>query len=380
MLFRRWLKPSALISGAVVLWLAQVCPAQDNSGSRPWTASSQQGDPGGRVNPTRTSEAHTESNGRVIDKTSVETLGPDGRYVPYSETEKESVRVNDTTVRNIERTFARGPNGERTLVQERQEESRSLPGGEQKVVRTTSSPDVNGALQVVRRELEDSKQARPGVRETRTTVLTPNVNGGLTPAVQIEERESKSSDGTVEFKKSTTLLSDGTGRWQLSEVRESTSKQEGDQVRSKDERVLRPNSNGNLAVVERTVSKQAEADPGEKHDTIETYSTNVPGQAGDDNLQLVQRETAVRRTTAAGAQSTSRQIEQPSPGDPSGGLRLTMEAIDIVRPGSSGNTEETRTILTPDSDGRLGEVWVDTGKTGNPSAIKVDIRNSAKPK
>lgn len=379
MLFRRWLKSSAAISGTVVLWLAQVCPAQDNSGSQPWTASSQQGDLGGYVNPTRTSEAHTESNGRVVDTTSVEALGPDGRYVPYSETEKESVRVNETTVHNIERTFARGPNGERTLIQERQEESRSLPGGEQKVVRTTFSPDVNGALQVVRRELEDSKQPRPGVRETHTTVLTPNVNGGLTPAVQIEERESKSSDGTVEFKKST-LLSDGTGRWQLSEVRESTSRQAGDHVRSKDERVLRPNSNGNLAVVERTVSKQTEADPKEKHDTIETYSTNVPGQAGDDSLQLVQRETAVRRTTAAGAQSTSRQIEQPSPGDPGGGLRLTMEAIDIVRPGSSGNTEETRTILTPDSDGRLGEVWVDTSKTDNPSATKVDTRTSAKPK
>jgi hypothetical protein len=378
MLFRRWLKSSALISVTVVLGLAQVCLAQDTSGSQSWTASSQQGDLGGRVNPTRTSETHTEADGRVIDKTSVETLGPDGRYVPYSDTEKESVHVNDTTVRNIERTFGRGANGERTLIQERQEESRSLPGGEQRVVRTISSPDVNGALKVVRRELEDSKRPSPGVHATSTTVFTADINGGLSPAVQIEKREMQSSDGNLEFKTST-LLSDGTGGWRLSEVREGTSKQEGGQVRSKDERVLRPNSNGSLAVVERTVSKQTDAGPGEKHDTIETYSTNLPGQAGDDHLQLVQRETAVRRTTAAGAQSTSRQIEQPSPGDPSGGLRLTMEAIDIERPGPSGNTDETRTILTPDSDGRLGVVWIDVGKTGNPSAIKVDTRTSAKP-
>ncbi len=379
MSFRRWLKSSALISVAVVLCLTQLSLAQDASANQSWTATSQQGDMGGLVNPTRTSETHSESNGRVVDKTSVETFGPDGRYVPYSETEKESVRVNDTTVRTIERTFARGPNGERTLIQEKQEESRSLPGGEQKVVRTTSSPDANGALQVVRRELEDSKQPSPGVRETHTTVLTPDVNGGLTPAVQIEQREMKSSDGTIETKKST-LLSDGSGRWQLSEIRESTSKQESGQPRSKDERVLRPNANGTLAVVERSVTKQTDAGPRETHNTSETYSTNVPGQAGDDHLQLVQRESTVRRTTATGAQSTTRQVQQTNPGNPSDGLRVTMETIDIVRPGSSGNANETRTILTPDSNGRLGEVWIDTGKTGNPSAIEVDTRTSAKPK
>jgi hypothetical protein len=379
MSFHRWLKSSTLISAAVVLCFTQFCLAQDSSGSQSWTATSQQSDLGGRVNPTRTSETHTESNGRVVDKTSVETLGPDGRYVPYSETEKESVRVNDTTVRNIERTFAHGPNGERTLIQESQEESRTLPGGQQKVVRTTSSADVNGALQVVRRELEDSRQPSPGVRETHTTVLTPDVNGGLTPAVQIEQRETTSSDGTIETKKST-QLSDGSGRWQLSEVRESTSKQESGQLRSKDERVLRPNANGTLAVVERTVTKQTGAGPGETHNTSETYSTNVPGQAGDDHLQFVQRESTVRRTTATGAQSTSRQVQQTNPGNPSDSLRVTMETIDIVRPGSSGNTDETRTILTPDSNGQLGEVWIDTGKTGNPAAIQVDTRTSAKPK
>jgi hypothetical protein len=51
-----------------------------------------------------------------------------------------------------------------------------------------------------------------------------------------------------------------------------------------------------------------------------------------------------------------------------------------VRPGSGGNTDQTRTILTTDSNGQLGEVWIDTGKTGNPSAIQVDTRTSAKPK
>ncbi len=377
MIFRRLLKSSVLFSVTALLGHAQLCRAQNTSGSQVWNANSQQEDPSGRANPTRTSESHTVVDGRIVDKTLVETLGPEGQYVLYSETEKESVRVNDTTVRNIERSFARGSNGERTLIQERQEESRSLSGGEEKVVRTVSNPDANGALQVVQRELEDSKQLSPGARETTTTVLTPDVNGGLTPAVHIVEREAQSGDGTIDFKK-TTQLSDGTGHWQLGEVREGTSKQENGQIRSKDERVLRPDSNGNLAVVERTVSKQMDARPGEKRDTTDKYSTNVPGQAGNDSLQLVQREITVQQNTAAGGHSTTRQIEQANPGDPSDGLRVTEETINIVKSGS-GVADEKRTILTPDSDGRLGEVWVDVGKTSNPSVIQVDTRPPAKP-
>jgi len=378
MISNRLLKSSSLISLAVTLALAPACLAQDNSGNKSWSQSSQQGNPGGTLNPIRTRETHTESGGRIVEKTSVETLGPDGRYVPYQDTEKESVRVDATTTRSVERTFGRGSDGQTTLVQERQEESRSLPGSEQKVVRTVSNPDADGKLHVVQRELQDSKQSAQGVRETNTTVLTPDAEGNLTAAVQIVERQKQSSDGTVEFKKST-LLSDGTGLWRLSEVREGTSKEEGAQGRTLEERVLRPDSNGKLALVSRTVSKQAAAGPGEKRDTVETYSTDVPGTAGNDALQLVQRETTVHRNTAADEQRVIRQIERPRSGNPTDDLHLTEESIDIVRPGGSDVAEQKRTVLTRDSNGHLGEVWVDVGKTTNPSAIQVDTRPSAKP-
>jgi hypothetical protein len=377
MTFRRLLKSSVVFS-VTLLGLARLCPAQNTSGNQSWTSSSQQQDPNGAINPTRTRETHTVVDGRVVDRTLVETLGADGRYVLYSDTEKESGRVNNTTVRNIERSFARGPDGERTLIQERQEESHSLAGGEQKVVRTVSNPDANGVLQVVQRELEDSKRLSPGVGETTTTILTPDMNGGFAPAVQIEQRETQSSDGTIEFKKST-QLSDGTGHWQLSEVREGTSKQENGPTRSKDERVFRLDGNGNLSLVERTVSKRTEIGSGEKRDTVETYSTNVPGQAGNDSLQLVQRETTVQQNAAAGGHSTTRQVERTNPGDPSDGLRVAEETTDIAKRGGSGAADEKRTILSSDSDGRLGEVWVDVGKTGNPSVIQVDTRPPAKP-
>jgi hypothetical protein len=381
MIFRRMLQSSAFLSLTLLLGLTQLCRAQSPAGDQPWTSSSQQQDPNGGINPTRTAQTHSLVDGRVVDHTVVETLGPDGRYVLYSDTEKESVHVNDTTVRNVERSFARGPDGERTLIQETQEESRSLPGGEQKVVRTVSDPDADGGLQVVRRELTDSKLLSPGSRETTTTVLTPDINGGLAPAVQTVQRETQGTDGAVDSRK-TTSLSDGTGHWQLAEVREETSKQENGQVRTKEERVLRPDSNGNLAVVERTVTKQTESCPQgqrEKRDTTETYSTNVPGEAGNDSLQLVQRDTTVQQATAAGGHNSARQVEQVNPGDPSDGLHVTEETINIVQPGASGAANEKRAILTPDADGRLNQVWVDVGKTTNPSAIQVDTRPPAKP-
>jgi len=378
MISTRLLKSSSLISLAVTLGLAPICVAQDDSANKSWSQSSHQASPSGTLNPTRTRQTHTESGGRIVDKTAVETLGPDGRYAPYQDTEKESVRVDATTTRSVERTFGRGPDGQRTLIQERQEESHSLSGGEQKVVRTVSNPDADGKLRVVQRELQDSKQSAPGVRETKTTVLTPDGEGTLTAAVQIEERQKQSSDGTVEFKKST-LLSDSAGHWQLSEVREGTSKEISGEGRTQEERVLRPDSNGKLALVERTVSKQTAPGQEEQRDTVETYSTNVPGTAGNDALQLVQRETTVRRNTATSEQRVIRQIERPSPGNPTDIPQLTEEAIDVVRPGGSGVAEQKRTILTRDSDGRIGEVWVDVGKTTNPSAIQVDTRPSAKP-
>jgi hypothetical protein len=377
MAWGRLVKSFILVSLASALGISRNCMAQGNSGAQSWTASSQQGSPGEAVNPTRTNETHAEVDGRVIDRTSVETIGPDGRYVPYSDTEKESLRINDTTVRNIERTFGRDSDGHRILIQERQEESRGLPGGEQKIARTISNPDANGGLQVVQRELEHSQQLSPGVRVTDTTVLTPDGNGGFSAAVRTEERETKSGAGTVESRKST-LLADGTGGWKLSEVRENTTRQEGE-VRSKDERVLRPDSTGKLAVVEHTVNKQAQTAGKETRDTTETYSTNVPGVAGESSLQLVQRETTVRHALSGGAQTTARQIEQPNPGDFSDTLHVTQEAIDIVRPGGDGTVDQSRIILAPDSDGRLGQVWIDTGKTNNPSAIKVDTSASTKP-
>lgn len=361
-----------LLAGAA-LALSQTSQAQQDSSS-----SSQQGSPDGAVNPIRTSDTHTEADGRTVDKTSVQTMGPDGSYIPYSDTEKESHRINDTTVHTIERTYGRDSDGQRVLIQEMQEESRTLPGGEQKTTRTLSDPDADGTLQVIRRELQDSKQLSPSVTVTNTTVLTPDMNGGFAPAVKTEERQTKTTDGSVEFSKSTSL-SDGTGGWKLSEVRQGTANEQNGKLTTKQERVLRPDSEGKLSIVEQTVSKQSQTGSGNTRETTDTYSTNVPGVAGDDSLQLVMRETTIHSQTATGAERTVQQVESQQPGETIQDLHTTQQAIDIVRPGSNGKADHTHTILL-NSDGQLGQVWVDTAKTDNPAAVKVDTSSPPPPK
>ena len=340
-----------------------------------WTATTQQQLPS-NLNPTRTSESHTQAGGRTVDNQSVQAMGTDGHYSPYLDVQKETVKVDANTVRTIERSFGRDSDGRKTLVQVTEEEKHSLPGGEVKVTRSTSDPDANGSLQLVQREVQDVRQISPTVQETKSTLLTPSSNGGLTASMQTTERETKTSEHNVEFRKST-LLPDSNGNWQVNEVREGTIKEDG-KNRTKQESVLRPGTDGNLSVVERTVSKESQNGSGEKRGTVETYASD-PGSPMD-GLRLEQRVTTVHRKSDDGVQSTDQRIEQRNPGQPSDGLQVTEQAIDIVRPGAGGaTTRETQTVRSLDSNGELGVVSVDTRKQENAPAVRVEIAPAKTP-
>ncbi len=338
-----------------------------------WTATTQQQLPS-NLNPTRTSETHTQTGGRTFDNQSIQTRGTDGHYSPYLDVQKETVKVDANTVRTIERSFGRDADGRKTLVQVTEEEKRSLPGGEVKVTRLTSDPDGNGALKLVQREVQDVRQISHTVQETKSTLLTPSLNGGLTVSMQTTERETKTSDHNVEFRKAT-LLPDSNGNWQVNEVREGTIKDDG-KNRTKEESVLRPGTDGNLSVVARTVSKESQNAAGEKRATVETYASD-PGSRMD-GLRLEQRVVTVRRQGDDGVQSTDQQVEQRNPGQPNDGLRVTEQAIDIVRPGTGGTTRETQTVRSLDSNGDLGVVSVDTRRQESAPAVQVDIAPAKK--
>jgi hypothetical protein len=364
----------AYFCSSLGLW-AQTSDSQTGDASKSWTATTEsQND---NVNPTRTLESHIRSGNRTLDKQSVERRGSDGHFEPYQDIEKDTVQVDATTVRTTTRTFGRDADGMKMLLQVTEEEKHTLPGGDSNIVRATSNPDVNGKLQLVRRETEETKRTSKDVVETNTTVLLPNVNGGLAPATKVQEVRKRGANDTVESQK-TTLLPDGAGNWQVGEIRQATTREEG-KNRSTEERVSRPDSEGKLGEVSRTVSKESESAAGEKRNTVETYSVDVPGSARDGSLHLVERATAAQRTSSTGQQTTEQQVEQSNPGDPGSGLRVITLTTDTVGPGPSG-AQATRTVQVRGANGSFGIVSVDTKKSDDIHAIQVQIAPSEKPK
>lgn len=353
---------------------AQTSDSQADSVDKSWTVTSEsQSD---NMNPTRTLQSHTQSGNRTLDNQSVQRRGSDGRFEPYQDIEKTTVQVNATTVRTTTRSFGRNADGAKTLVQVREEEAHTLPGGNSTVVRTTSNPDADGRLQLVQRQIEETKRLSKDVEETKTTVMLPSIDGDLAPAMKTQERRERSSNDTVVSQK-TTLLPDGTGKWQVSEIRQATTRQDGT-GRTTEERISRPDPEGNLGEISRTVTKESESAPGQKRNTMETYSIDVPGSTRDGSLHLVERATTAQSTSPTGQQTTARQVEKPDPGDPGSGLRVSIRTTDTVRPGSSG-AQATQTIQLRDANGDLQVVSVDTAKSDNTNAVQVQIAPSVKP-
>lgn len=328
------------------------------------------------VNPIRTGQTHTQSGNRTMDTQTLQRIGPDGRYEPYLDVEKETVKVDATTVRTVRRSYTYR-DGRRQLVQTTEEEQRTLPAGEIKTVRTTSNPDANGNLQIVQKEIEDTKQTGPGAQQTTTSVFTADVNGGLSESQRTEQRETRTDSQTVQFQKNT-LLKDGSGNWQTGEVRQGVIKQDGKE-QTREETVSRPDSNGNLAVVERTVSHEAPRASGETQTTTETYSVDLPGMPRDGALHPVQRVTTTHSTAQDGGQSTQTRVEQPNPGSPAEGMQVTVQTTDTVQLGPGGITRQTRTIKSFNDVGNPNVVWVDMGRSDNPRPVSLTPPQGASP-
>jgi hypothetical protein len=351
--------------------LAHPCFAQENSADQSWSATNAQESPNATINPIRVHERHTQTGQQSSDSLSIDTLGPDGRYIPFLETEKESKRVDDTTVLRIERDYGQGPDGRRTLIQEREEETKALPDGEQQIVRSVSNPDADGRLQMVQSQLENSRLLSPGVREVETTTRTPDPNGGLSPAVQTREI-TRQNGNALTFEKSASFL-DLSGRWQTQEVRSGSTTQNSG-LETKEERVFQPNSDGKMTTVRRT-SRHSVVGPAGRHETEEKYSTDIPGVTGMGSLSLVQRES-INQITSVGSSVTTRQVEQLTPGSPEGGLKMTQQVIDVRQATGNGLVDHRNTILATDANGHVQQVWVEFGNTDRPSALTVGARGS----
>jgi hypothetical protein len=348
---------------------AKAQDAQPNNTNESWTATTQTSVE--NTNPSRKTESHAKSGNRSLDKQRVEVLGPNGEYQPNSDTEKETIEVNATTTRTVVRVYGWDGNGRRYLVQVVDEEAQSSTSGDTQVVRTTSNSDVNGNLQVVQRAVADTRKTSPDAQETKTTVYLADGNGGFAPSLRTQELQKRSADHRVEVKK-TTLLPDGNGNWAVREIKENAINEDG-KNRSSEERVSRPDINGRFSEVSRTVGKETETAAGAKSNTVETYSMDVPGVAGDGRLHLNQRATTVQT-----GDSGNKITERPTPGNPSDGLQVSAKTKYTVRYAASG-TQQTKTIQTRDTNGTFSVVSVETEKSDHVPPGQVPKSPAHKP-
>jgi hypothetical protein len=360
------LAAGVLVCCSAAIWAQTPAPPPDAKQSWTVTKESHAED----ALPSRTVESHVRDGNRSVDKQSLERLGFDGHFEPYQDTETETVQVNSTTVRTITRIFGRNGGGARALLQTTEEDKRTLPSGESTTEGVTSVPDSDGRLQPTRRETSKTRKVSGDVEETKTTVMLPSINGGLAPAQQIEERQQRTGDNT-EFKKTVRWLDAGTREWQVSEVQQRSTKVEGNS-RTTEERVSRPDPEGKLSDFSRTVSKESESPSGEKQNTVEKYSVEMLGAARDGTMHLVQRVTSTEGAGPSGQQTAVQKVEEPNPGDPGAGLRVTAVINDKVSSGPSG-PQATRTVRVRNGGGEFEVMSVDATKSDNIHAIQVQI-------
>jgi hypothetical protein len=343
---------------------AQAQDAQPNNTNESWTVTTQTAE--NNTSPSRTMESHVKSGDRSVDKQRMEVLGENGQYLPDFETDKETIQVNATTTRTVVRTYRWDVNGQKTQVQMTEEEARNTASGDAHIVRSISNPDANGNLQVVQREVADTKKSSPDTEETKSTVYFLDGNGALVPSVQTEELQKTGADHSVAVK-NTTLVPDSSGNWVVGEVKESTIKEDG-KKRTSEESVSRPDSDGSLSEVLRTVGTETETAAGEKTNTVETFSKDAPGSATDGSLQLNRRVTTVQKKDSGG-KTAEQQVEERNPDSPNGGLQVTTKTKYIVQYAASG-TQQTTTVQKRDVNGNFNVVSVETRKSDEAPAAK----------
>ena len=318
--------------------------------------------------PVRIVESHSQNGERALDQRSVEIRGTDGRFEPYQDIERETLQVDATTVRTVTRTFSQDVNAKKALVQVTEEEKHILPGGNSNIVRVTYNPDVNGKLQPVQREIVNSKKIAEDLEETNRTVMLSSINGGLAPAFKTHETRKRGASDTVETEM-TTWLPDVNGKWQLSELRQKVARQE-ENGRKIEETVSQPDAEGKLIQISQVVNRVSASASGEKRNSVESYSIDVPGATRDGNLHLIERKTSISCSGSTGEQSTEQQVEQINPGDPDAGLRVSVLVNGKMVSMPSGE-QSTATIRARDSNGSFGVVSVDMTKSNRISTIQI---------
>jgi hypothetical protein len=351
----RSLRLKATISATLFIATAVSAHAQDaqKSGDQSWAKTTDKAEQ--NITPSRTTESHTKSGNRTVDKQKVEVMGPNGRYQPFLETETETIRVDAANTHTVVRTYQWNGNGQRILAQVTEENSRTTASGDLRQERKTSSADINGNFRVTQREVADTRKVGSGAEETKSSVYRADSYGGFTKVGETQELKTQGADDSVRVKK-TTLLPDGNGGFKVSGVTEKTIKDDG-KSRTTEERVSTPDLEGRLQEGSRTVAKETETASGERKSIVETY---------DGAAQLNKRVTRTQRKDSSG-EVIEEKIEGANLGNPSDGPKVTGRTKYVVQYAGPG-TQQTKTVEIRDANGNYKAVSSATQTSTEPPA------------
>jgi hypothetical protein len=305
----------------------------------------------GATNPTRVIESRTQSAGGLLETRITEARSINGGYAPISMSERETVQLDASTVRVVQRVFAINPDGKRTLSQVTEEKRTKTPDGEN-VERTTSNSDVNGHLQVVQRDVE-STHTTGSVEETTGTTLRLSANG-LTPA--FTRRLTTERQGAGATHSITTLsVADANGGFlpvQVTEVAQT----EANGVQKREERISRDTGNG-LTLVEQNVKTETQTGS-QSRGKVEVFRRELPGVAPDSQLHLAGQRETVRTTLPDGTTRAEQTEKQVLPGSTTHELRFENRTIETSRPSAAGQSQTERKVEAWDGNQGLRPVWI----------------------
>jgi hypothetical protein len=262
------------------------------------------------------------------------------------------------------------------LAQVTEEEITNLPNGESNVVRTTSNPDPYGDLHVMQREVIETTKEGPDSQVTNSTVYLTDISGNLAPAWQTQEQQKRGANGSIETTKTTKSADSGNGGWQLDEITKQVVREDGE-TRTTEDRISRPDSEGNLSQVSRIVVKDTQIN-GQNVETAETYSDYVPGSTRDGRLHLIQRVTTVQSRNP-GRTTTEQQVERINPYGLHGDMIVMTKTSDVVTSGPAG-AERTKTTRVWNPDGGFSVISVETTKSDQPPVIELQTSSSERHK
>ncbi len=322
-------------------------PRNDASGQAPSASVIERTYTAGDGGPWQRTQTRTESGGRQIVVETLQLPDVDGTLRPVRETVAESAGTTpvrrDVSGFNLDRR--------RQLLETTDSRQDAAAAGESRVVHDTRSMDVNGRLVLTSREIERTRSAGPDARQTDTTFLVPTLNQRLEEVERIVDNERRTSAGVIE-RDGVHLLRDINGRWQPIETRRGEVRDTGPSERLEQETIERPDLNGHLAVVERTVVRQFRAD-GRDHLVVESYAPYASvWPSADRRLVLVER---LHRTIAATADGTSTvdEVEGKSLVAPADPLRIIRRSVATEHRLGAGRLVTDREVFERDVNGRL---------------------------